>query len=331
MTAWVLYALIVAAGDGISKVSELGPVRVTTTLSPADPTLGDEITLEIRVEAEPQVEVLMPEFGEALDRYTILNFVPRQLIDDDGKSVLTQVYTLQPYLSGTQSIPPILIEFVDHRPGQRSAPEDADAYEILTDRIDFHVRSVVPANAARELKPPLGELDLAAPRGRSRLVAGLLGGAAVVLAAGLAWIVWQRRRRRARRRNAYEVARARLDRLLARPWPQDAPAIDSFFVEISSIVRRYLEDRFELRAPELTTEEFLEVAGSANRLSRDHQSLLRDFLHQADLVKFAGARATESEIRLSSDLAARFLEETREHAPLVEESERLPPAEAADA
>ena len=58
-------------------------------------------------------------------------------------------------------------------------------------------------------------------------------------------------------------------------------------------MRRYLEDRFELRAPELTTEEFLDVAGSANRLSHDHQSLLRDFLRQADLVKFAGVRASE--------------------------------------
>ena len=76
---------LLLAGDGTSKVNELGPVKVTTTLSPAEPTLGDEITLEIRVEAEPQVEVLMPEFGEALNRYTILNFVPRQRIDDDGK------------------------------------------------------------------------------------------------------------------------------------------------------------------------------------------------------------------------------------------------------
>ena len=75
------------------------------------------------------VEVLMPEFGEALSRYTILNFVPQQRIDDQGKTVLTQRYTLQPYLSGAQFIPPILIEFVDHRPGQKPAPDDFDAYE----------------------------------------------------------------------------------------------------------------------------------------------------------------------------------------------------------
>ena len=94
MIAWVLCSLLAWAGADATKVNQLGPVTVTTTLAPAEPTIGDEITLEIRVEAEPDVEVLMPEFGEALNRYTILNFVPQQRIDDQGKTVLTQRYTL---------------------------------------------------------------------------------------------------------------------------------------------------------------------------------------------------------------------------------------------
>ena len=327
---WMLCALLTLAAADVSKVNELGPVKATTTLSPAEPTLGDEITFEIHVEAEPQVEVLMPEFGEALNRYSILNFVPRQSIDDRGKTVLTQQYTLQPYLSGPQRIPPILIEFVDHRAGQKATPEDADAYEILTDAIAFEVRSVLPKTASNELKPPLGELELPVEVSQSHLAIGI-GLSVLSVAAGLAlWVVWRRRRQRARRRNAYEVARARLDQLLSRPLPQDAAAIERFFVDISAIVRRYLEDRFELRAPELTTEEFLGLAGSASQLSAsqlsasqlsaDHQNLLRDFLKQADLVKFAGVRVSEAEIRRSSDLAGRFLEETRENAPWVEET-----------
>ena len=82
---------------------------------------GDEVVLEIKVEAEACVDVLMPEFGEALSRYTIVDYVPRQRVADDGSTVHLQRYTLQPYLSGEQSIPPILVEFVDHRPGQKAA------------------------------------------------------------------------------------------------------------------------------------------------------------------------------------------------------------------
>ena len=150
----------------------------------------------------------MPEFGEALNRYTILNFVPQQRIDDRGKTVLTQRYTLQPYLSAAQSIPPILIEFIDHRPGQKPAPDDFDAYEILTDRIDFLVKSVVPANTAHELKPPLGELDLLPERSPSVVFGTAVGSIAAVLVVVAAWMIWRHRRRRARRRNAYEVARS---------------------------------------------------------------------------------------------------------------------------
>jgi len=319
MIGWVLGSLLILGAADTTKVAQLGPVTVTTTLAPAAPTIGDEITLEIRVEAEPEVEVLMPEFGEALSRYTIVNFVPHQRIDDAGKTVLIQRYTLQPYLSGPQFIPPILIEFIDHRPGQKPAPDDDDAYEILTDRLDFTVQSVLPEDAARELKPPLGELDLVAARPPALALWAVLGSVAALGVAAFAVWFWRRRRRRARRRNAYEVARTRLSRLLAAPRPADAAAIAAFLVAISAIVRQYLEDRFELRTPDLTTEEFLSLAGLSSSLSRDHQLLLRDFLRQADLVKFAGVRATEEEMRCSSDLAVRFLEETRENAPLIDD------------
>jgi hypothetical protein len=306
------------AAEGRSHENRLGPVTVTTRLAPDAPVIGDEITLEIRVEAEPDIEVFMPAFGEALHRYTIVDFLPRHTITDSGQNEYVQRYTLQPQESGDQTIPPILIEFLDHRPGQKLAPDDLDAYELLTDRIDFHVQSVLPDAASAELHPPLGRLE-SVPRAESRRRNWLLGGGFVVVLAAALLVVWLRvRRLRVRRRNAYELARARLDALLAQGPPRDPAAIEAFFVAISGIVRRYLEDRFELRAPELTTEEFLAVAGTSPDLTRDHQTLLREFLRQADLVKFAGVHATANEVGRSSDSAVRFLEETRANAPLVD-------------
>jgi hypothetical protein len=46
--------------------------------------------------------------------------------------------------------------------------------------------------------------------------------------------------------------------------------------------------------------------------------LLREFLRQADLVKFAGVRPSAADIESSVLAAQRFLEETRENAPLIE-------------
>ena len=100
--------------------------------------------------------------------------------------------------------------------------------------------------------------------------------------------------------------------------------MEPFYVELSAIVRRYLEDRFELRAPELTTEEFLEAVAASPDITSDHQQLLRSFLRQADLVKFAHTVPGEGAVEESLRSARRFLEETRENAPLlyVEEDAR---------
>jgi hypothetical protein len=304
----------------LKKKSELGPVKVTVELEPEKPLIGDPVILTVRVVAEKDVEVLMPEFGEALDRFSILDFTPRQTIDDQGRILQSQSYRLQPSFSGKHTIPPILIEFVDRRPGERQAPKGEDAYELLTERIEFEVKSVLPDDASAELKPPMGELEPLGPPPPAKWpwVVGFI----VILAAASpfvarAFVEW---RRRARRRSAYDIARMRLERLLASRRP-GFDGVDAFYVELSGIVRRYLEDRFDMRAPELTTEEFLEAVQQSPELVRSHQTMLREFLRQADLVKFARVQPSDQDIQGSIDSARSFLDETQENAPMIEVSD----------
>ncbi len=308
------------AEEAIEQNVESGPVKATVRLEPKAPSLGATVTLTISVTAEKDVELLMPEFGEALERFSIVDFAPRQSLDDEGRTVAVQTYRLQLPSSGKQTVPPILIEYVDRRPGQREAPEGYDAYELLTERLEFEVQSVIPKDAKADLKPALGELGPRevppAPRW-PWLVVGLVLLAAASPLALRAFLAW---RRKARQRSAYEIARARLQRLLDSPRPA-AEQIDAFYVELSGIVRRYLEDRFDLRAPELTTEEFLASVGESPDLSRDHQALLQEFLRQADLVKFAGVQPSDADVERSIEVAASFLEETRENAPMLDVNE----------
>lgn len=306
-----------SVGETIERGFESGPVTATLQVTPSAPVIGDSITLTIQVKTKKDVEILMPEFGEALDDFSVLAFVPREFIDEDGDTVYLQTYNLQPRSSGQQAIPPILIEYIDRREGQREAPEGLDAYELLTERIEFEVQSVLPDNAKADLKPPLGKLEPRIPPSPSKLpwilafVVVLLAGTPFAIRTFLIW------RRRARRRSAYEIARTRLDHLLAQPRPTNAQ-VDVFFVALSGIVRRYLEDRFDLRAPEFTTEEFLASVGSSPDFSQPHQALLRQFLRQADLVKFAGVQPSEEDIENSINSARQFLEETRENAPMLD-------------
>lgn len=308
-----------AGAEEISNKQSLGPVEARTTLSPSNPRIGDQVTFTLEIQAAEGVEILSPEFGGSFSgQFDIVSFTPRSKILDDGSQLQTQTYELQLMTSGEHSIAPISIEFVDNRPGQKPAPDDFDAYELLTERIDFQVESFLPASASTQLKPPLPALELPVERPLTSYLLPIVA-AFLLFAAGAGAFLWNKQRKRSKRANAYEIARNRLTRLLNdRNSPNPALSIEQFFVEISGIIRRYLEDRFEVRAPDLTTDEFLQLAASKSDLTREHQSLLGEFLQQADIVKFAGIQASSEDVRRSSDLAVRFLEETRANAPEIE-------------
>lgn len=84
---------------------------------------------------------------------------------------------------------------------------------------------------------------------------------------------------------------------------------------VSDVLRAYVEERFDLKAPERTTEEFMEELRTSTKLRGDHKLLLEDFLGRCDLVKFARFEPTVPELEALLDSAYRFVEET---APLDE-------------
>lgn len=307
--------LAFGAGAGepssVERATQLGPVQAWIRLAPADPRIGDPLRLELEVQAEPDVELLMPEFGEALDRFAIVEFVPAETQDASGATTAHQRYTLQASRSGIQRIPPLRIEFVDRRPGRPPAPEGEDAYELLTEPVEFEVAAVLPDDAPLELRPALGKLGPRTVPGRAWWPF-VLGGL-VLLGALAPWALrrWEAHRQRVERRSAYAIARAELDALLAGPLPR-AERMDPFYVRLSDIVRRYLERRFGLRSPELTTEEFLGVLAKSPELSPEHQRLLARFLELADLVKFAHHLPSPHDVEESVAATRRFLDETRD-------------------
>ena len=83
-----------------------------------------------------------------------------------------------------------------------------------------------------------------------------------------------------------------------------------FVVEVSRVLRIYIEDRFTLRAPHLSTEEFLYEAERSERLTPDWQQALGDFLFQCDRVKFALANTEQPRMEALYDTAERFIAQT---------------------
>lgn len=299
-------------------MTEEGPIKATVSLSPPAPRLGDSIILTLTVLAEAGVVVEMPAFGEALGRFAILDFTPREEVADSGGSAATQRYTLEAPLSGRHRIPRLRIEYRDERTGIA----EAETRELLTEELPFTVESVLPegtvADTLLPMRTPLEE--------RAGRIAHWGAGAVLALAALAAVAIWLWRRRRTldalrERETAFERAMQRLERLELQGVPDDAAA-GPWYVELSDIVRRYIEERLAVRAPELTTEEFLREAGQSEEFSQGHRDLLADFLERCDRVKFAAHRPGAEESRRALDAARRFLAETRDavEAPATEQA-----------
>ena len=85
---------------------------------------------------------------------------------------------------------------------------------------------------------------------------------------------------------------------------------EQFCTEVSQIIRVYLEERFNLQAPDRTTEEFLLELQFSKRLANEHKQLLADFLGECDMVKFAKAEPPEQELRNLHEAASRLVGET---------------------
>ncbi|HEU6447435.1 MAG TPA: hypothetical protein VFV23_03230 [Verrucomicrobiae bacterium] len=84
----------------------------------------------------------------------------------------------------------------------------------------------------------------------------------------------------------------------------------TFCILVSDTVRFYLEERFQFRAPERTTEEFLRELNATDLLAAEQKESLGKFLEGCDLVKFAKYEPGENELRGLHGSAMRLIEET---------------------
>lgn len=135
----------------------------------------------------------------------------------------------------------------------------------------------------------------------------------VVLAVlgGIWWALRLRARKQAEfRESAAARARARLSEAWA--WV-DQP--ERFCTRLSEVVRVYLEDRFGLKAPDQTTEEFLVSLPQSSELEPGLKPMLEEFLTQCDWVKFAQGDPGRIECERLHQMASRLVDETGVEVP----------------
>lgn len=137
------------------------------------------------------------------------------------------------------------------------------------------------------------------------MFAAALAGVVALAYALLFGVRYISRRVREHLMSPIERAWVELDRLLKRGLPGRGRYKD-FYVELTMVVRRYVQRKYGIRAPHMTTEEFLRECGSEGGRAGDTAALSR-FLESADMVKFAGVEATPEMADDATDSARDYL------------------------
>jgi hypothetical protein len=301
--------------QGFSRSYSQDLFKVTQQTNKKEITIAEQLELVLKTEVPENMEVEFPDYSTSLGDFTLKDTQvnsPRMIGSGDNVQVAHRVtYLLEPYLSGTYSIPAMTVTFRDKK-------NPAKVTNLITEEIQLSVLSLLePDTAAVEIKDIWPPLSIPPNRTLQFLLAGLIILLAGFAAAGL--LYWKKNAGKnipvEVQLRPEEIALQQLETLLA----EDLLArkeIKRFHLRISDILRHYIENRFGLKAPERTTEEFLTelsmARSSENALLGGHKTLLADFLTQCDLVKFAKHEPTITECEKTVVICREFVEETKD-------------------
>ena len=277
---------------------------VSCSLSTNSALIGDPVQVSLQATHPSSVSVRFPP--PQTDENLEISGARREehtLHSDWTQTRIT--YTVQPFHTGTFSI------FRDTSV-HFSSPHTN--YSLRFTCPPLHVVSLIPGTNLPPLRPLKGpylpRMSLFVSHFKALLVLGL-----VMLPILSAALILLRRRRMPEAAPAvaekapHEITLEAL-RQLQQSQLMNAPDAEPFYVRLSQIIRDYIEPRFGIRAPELTTEEFVREAAQSVSLSGSHRLLLEDFLKEADLVKFACFRPDPSARQRAMNAAIRFVQDT---------------------
>jgi hypothetical protein len=265
------------------------PAELTLRLSDTRITTAEQLSLVVTTRYPEEWTATLPKLGERLGDFRVVEQFPgrSRLLLPERRLETSRRYVLEPALEGTYTIPALRVGFREHT---GDAERAAYVLSISSESIAVSVRSVLPPVVGRaEIEEIDGPVSVG-PQWPYWLAGGSAGVAAALVLVFLVLRRWPRRVRQAAVvvQDPGDLARSQLEALVSEELIA-AGRVDEFYTRISGIVRRYIEGRFDVRAPEQTTEEFLLAAGKSEPLA-PHKDALSGFLHEADLVKFAQYR-----------------------------------------
>jgi hypothetical protein len=269
-------------------------------------SLGDRVTVAVEVSHRVSDAVTWPALSDTLGSFEVVEIREDEPVVAEERLLSTRRFVFTTFELGETEIPPIEVTVEDTSSGEIQV--------LSTEPISLSVESVGidESGDIRTVKQPL-EI----PRNWLLLLPW------VILVVGLAalsyWLYWRYRSREKSPdersspalppRPPHEVAYEALERLEAKRLLERGE-IKQYFIEVSEIIRTYLEGRYPIDAMEMTSYEVLQ---ELKRVGIDPEvlDLFQPFFNRADLVKFAKHRPGPDVAKEMIPMARLLIDETR--------------------
>ena len=262
-----------------------GEVSLKLEATPDKVSPAEDLMLTLTVEAPSHVAVALPDLRDRFSGFATAEDFATDPVEANGRTRQTYRWRLTPEPAAKRyRLAPFAVTTQD----KRSASPLLSSF--ATKPVLFPGEGARPVVTGDPEVTPEPEWIPPTARTVTLWIFAVLAGLAA-LAALLYGLTKLSRRVREYRMSPVERAIAELQRLLGRNLPGRGLFKD-FYIELTMVVRRYIERSHGIRAPEQTTQEFLAAAASEPTFTPEVIAQLRTFLESADLVKFAGQEAT---------------------------------------
>ncbi len=286
------------------------PPQIKLSVQKKTVHVGDDIKVNISLTAPADYEIESADVRQdTIGKFSVRSLKTGKAKAKNKKSISNYRLTLAAYQTGKLKFP--ALEFLWRVRGR------AKWQKIKSKPLTITVASVLTKKSSRDI-------DTVKPKLKLWILPLLIVLLIILLIAAGLFLLFKFRKKPQNKEAkpevklpAHVIAYSQLadiekDRLIQRALYKE------FFERLSSCLRHYIENRFSLRAPLMSTEEFLLRAKKFSALNVEQKALLENFLMLCDLVKFARYGSSHHEAVDSLGTVKEFVEQTKEE-PLPEE------------
>jgi len=289
------------AREPLTEDMSRGPVQVVVSADPGKVHLDRDVLLTVTITAPSGIAVTLPSLEDRLNGFVLSGTFDEEPAAHGGETTWTRHARLSPVLSDEYRLAPMAIVYTDSRGG----PAKPSWFPTRTLRFE-------PVPPSSRPVPPDIEVSLAPvwihPPFKTVALYVLLTLAVLVILFLLGRLARKVRHNiKIRQMSARERALRELSALLAKDLIAK-DLVKEFYVQLTMIVRRYIERQHAVRAPEQTTEEFLVAVSNDPRFGAEVARRLKTFLVAADLVKFAAHRPESEAVDQAIRTAREYVE-----------------------